>query len=119
MIVASRIVPSQHHSFLLQHLVHTRKDLLSNAVLSQEMAKVEDRGLIGDPPFHRLGPCKAGKQGVSIHISSIKGSEHEKGELLLLQVDQEYHLQWNGRPPFHPRSAGDEASFWRRSARSL
>ena len=50
---------SQHHSFLLQHLVHTRKDLLSNAVLVLEMAKVEDRGLIRDPPSHRLDPCEA------------------------------------------------------------
>ena len=57
MIVASRIVPSQHHSFLLQHLVHTLKDLLSDAVLFQEMAKVEDRGLIGEPPFHRIDLC--------------------------------------------------------------
>ena len=46
----------QRHSPLLQNLVHTLKDLLSDAVLFQEMAKVEDRGLIGDPPFHRLDP---------------------------------------------------------------
>ena len=50
---------SQHHSFLLQHLVHSRKDLLSDAVLVLEMAKVENRGLIGDPPSHRLDPCEA------------------------------------------------------------
>ena len=53
----------EHHAFVRQHLIHTLKHLLSNAVLVLEMAKVEDRGLIGDPPSHRLDPCEAAEAG--------------------------------------------------------
>ena len=54
---------SQHHSPLAQHLVHTLEDLLRDPVLFQQMAKVEDRGLIRDPPFHRLDSGEAAEAG--------------------------------------------------------
>ena len=47
----------EHHAFVRQHLIQILKYLLSDRVLFQEMVKVEDRGLIGYPPFHRLDPC--------------------------------------------------------------
>ena len=53
----------ERHAFVRQHLIHTLKHLLSDTVLFQEMAKVEDRGLIGDPVFHRLDPYEAAEAG--------------------------------------------------------
>ena len=53
----------EHHAFVRQHLIQILKYLLSDRVLFQEMAKVEDRGLIGDPPFHRLDPYEAAEAG--------------------------------------------------------
>lgn len=38
-------------------------DLLGDPVLLKQMAEVEDRGLIRDPPFHRLDPCEAAEAG--------------------------------------------------------
>jgi hypothetical protein len=49
----------QHHSSLTHHLFHTLEDLLGDPVLFQKMAKVENRGLVRDPPLHRLDPCEA------------------------------------------------------------
>jgi hypothetical protein len=52
-----------HHSPLAQNLVHTLCDLLGDAVIFQQMAEVEDRGLIRDPPFHRLDSGEAAEAG--------------------------------------------------------
>ena len=64
MIVASkdRALP-QLHFFAPQYLVHTLEDLLSDAVLFQQVPEVEDRGLIRDPAFHRLDSAKAVEAG--------------------------------------------------------
>ena len=52
----------QDHS-PLAHLIHTLEDLLCVPMLLQQMAEVEDCGLIGDPAFHRLDSGKAAEAG--------------------------------------------------------
>jgi len=61
--MASGRLRLQHHSPFAQHLVRTLEDLLSDPVLFQKMAEVENRGLIRDPPFHRVDPCEAAEAG--------------------------------------------------------
>ena len=66
----------QHHSPLAQHLVHTLEDLLGDQVLFQQMKKVKDREVsAGIRPSIVSIPAKRWMQGVSISISSIRGSE--------------------------------------------
>lgn len=53
----------EHHSPLAKHRVHTLEDLLGDPVIFQQIAKVEDRGLIRDPPVYCLDPCDAAGAG--------------------------------------------------------
>ena len=61
--MASGRLRLQHRTFITQHLVHTLVDLLGDPVLFQQMAEVQDRGLVRVPPFHRLDPCEAAEAG--------------------------------------------------------
>ena len=54
----------QHRSPRAQRLAHTIEDLVRDPVLSKQMAKVEDRGLIRDPRIHRLNSGEAAEAGL-------------------------------------------------------
>lgn len=97
--MASGRLRLQHHPFLAQHLVHSLKDLLGDAVLFQQQTEVEDRGFIRDPVFDYFDTGETAEAGrIDQHLLNQWVRE---GERLLQQGNRSMISIGNGGRP-HP-----------------
>jgi len=86
----------QQGALIFERLLDRLENLLADAVLFEEMTKIQNRGLIRNPLGNHVDPRKAPETGgVDQHLFHQRIREREP---LLQQVNPQHHLQRERRP---------------------